>query len=319
MPKIKKGDVFESSKYGSVEVIKYNGYHDVVIKFHNTGFIRSIDGGALRKGTIIDYSIDPKRCDISNRRLRNEFEGKVFTSVTDGDFKVIQYNSCTDVVIEFLSTGTLLTTHSSQVKNGSIRDPYRISVGGVGYLGVGKYNCINNKIIHNTWMHMLDRCYNEKSPNYPIYGSKGITVCKEWYNFQNFAAWYDINTPKKEEVRYHIDKDFNGEGIYSPQNCVLIPDKLNIVLAMFRPVHKVFRSVKEKGYYSAYTLDEVLYRTNYYPTEKEAREESNTAKIKYIEDLLNSYVDDTIISGHSERLIRSWIDRNRDKWCNSRK
>lgn len=41
---------------------------------------------------------------------------------------------------------------------------------------------------HRTWTQMLNRCRNKKSPSYPRYGGRGISVCKRWEKFENFFA-----------------------------------------------------------------------------------------------------------------------------------
>ena len=36
---------------------------------------------------------------------------------------------------------------------------------------------------------MMRRCYNETSVAYKDYGAKGITVCLEWHDRENFRKW----------------------------------------------------------------------------------------------------------------------------------
>lgn len=38
-----------------------------------------------------------------------------------------------------------------------------------------------------SWCGMIQRCYNQKRPNYADYGGRGIGVCDEWR--QNFTAF----------------------------------------------------------------------------------------------------------------------------------
>lgn len=40
--------------------------------------------------------------------------------------------------------------------------------------------------LHRIWYDMIARCEDE---NNKIYGQRGITVCKEWKNFENFYNW----------------------------------------------------------------------------------------------------------------------------------
>lgn len=62
---------------------------------------------------------------------------------------------------------------------------------------------------------MMRRCYNEKSVAYKDYGAKGITVCKEWHDRENFRRWALANGYEKGLRLERIDSQEN----YSPSNC----------------------------------------------------------------------------------------------------
>ena len=62
---------------------------------------------------------------------------------------------------------------------------------------------------------MLDRCYNEKTNRYEYYGGKGITVCDEWCNFENFRDWALANGYDDDLT---IDR-INSDNTYCPDNC----------------------------------------------------------------------------------------------------
>jgi len=40
--------------------------------------------------------------------------------------------------------------------------------------------------VYKTWIAMKARCFNEDDVNFPLYGGRGITVCKEWLDFETF-------------------------------------------------------------------------------------------------------------------------------------
>ena len=68
--------------------------------------------------------------------------------------------------------------------------------------------------LYVTWAHMLTRCYNPKSKQYPDYGGRGITVCERWHHFANFAA--DMGAkPYPEATLNRIDNNGN----YELKNC----------------------------------------------------------------------------------------------------
>lgn len=66
-----------------------------------------------------------------------------------------------------------------------------------------------------SWHAMLDRCENPNVQNYGLYGGRGIRVCAEWHDIQEFEKW-------AEQTGYEpgltLDRiDVNGD--YCPNNC----------------------------------------------------------------------------------------------------
>ena len=56
---------------------------------------------------------------------------------------------------------------------------------------------------------MLNRCLNQKVPEYRHYGARGITVCDRWLKFTNFL--YDMGERPKEMTLDRIDNNGNYE------------------------------------------------------------------------------------------------------------
>lgn len=78
----------------------------------------------------------------------------------------------------------------------------------------------SNTRLYNVWSDMKKRCYNTKNVDYKNYGGRGITVCDEWMDFQNFYEWaiangYDETAPRGQCTIDRIDVD----GCYEPENC----------------------------------------------------------------------------------------------------
>lgn len=125
----------------------------------------------------------------------------------------------------------------SAITRGSVKNPYHPSVRDVGYLGVGEYNAKINKkdtLEYMVWRAMLRRCYNQKwQEKYLTY--KGVVVCEEWHNFQNFADFYHKNKPKVANVKFQLDKDLLQQNIenkiYSQKTCIFLPHNVNLFLA----------------------------------------------------------------------------------------
>lgn len=120
--------------------------------------------------------------------------------------------------------------HWNNFKSGNVKNPFYVSVLGKGYIGNGKYlTKISDKrtIEYSIWTSMMDRCYGERE-QYPAYADN-TEVCDEWLNFQNFADWFNQNKYDIGNERLHLDKDIQYEGnrIYSPHHCILIPQSIN--------------------------------------------------------------------------------------------
>lgn len=69
--------------------------------------------------------------------------------------------------------------------------------------------------LHGIWCHIRQRCRNENDHAYPYYGARGIDVCDEWDEFENFYDWAINNG---YEAGLSIDRKNNNEG-YNPENC----------------------------------------------------------------------------------------------------
>lgn len=76
------------------------------------------------------------------------------------------------------------------------------------------------------WMGMRRRCNKPYDKAYNNYGARGITICKEWDDFQAFHDWamangYDENAPRGQCT---IDRIDNDKG-YCPENCRWVDTK----------------------------------------------------------------------------------------------
>lgn len=80
----------------------------------------------------------------------------------------------------------------------------------------GNTHGLTHNQFYKTWNAMMSRCTNLKHKSYPNYGARGITVCDEWLDVTNFAAWCEETYPNIKG--YSLDRIDNDEG-YSPDNC----------------------------------------------------------------------------------------------------
>lgn len=159
--------------------------------------------------------------------IRGVEKGVEYPSRFSGNFIVKSIRGWDNVEVEFCKTGFTKLVRSSHVLTGNIKDPYYPRYYGVGYLGEGKFKTYKEHTSHHdVWKGMLDRCYNKERLDTKTY--KDVEVCKSWWNYQVFAEWFDCNNVKG----YHLDKDlkFVGNKIYSPENCIFVPSKVNALL-----------------------------------------------------------------------------------------
>lgn len=69
--------------------------------------------------------------------------------------------------------------------------------------------------LYRIWVQIINRCTNARTPAYPDYGGRGITICDRWRSsFEAFAE--DMGQPTSSA--HTIDRIDNDSG-YSMENC----------------------------------------------------------------------------------------------------
>ena len=156
--------------------------------------------------------------------------------------EIILYKNNNMVMVRF-EDGYLKVVSYLNFKKGKVKNPYLPTFFNVGYLGDEKIYKKDNS--YSIWYHMLSRCYNEKADNYKWYGESGITVCEEWHNYSNFKKWYNENIYESDE-KLNLDKDIliKGNKIYSPETCIFVPQRINI---LFREFENKFPTLEERS------------------------------------------------------------------------
>ena len=148
--------------------------------------------------------------------------------------KIVEYKSAKNIIVEFQDEyKTKVHTSYQCFKKGGVKNLYDRSVYGVGYIGVGKYKTSENgkdTKVYMVWISMLQRCYD------PYVINRNMTyidcyVCDDWLCFHNFAEWYYKNVYNCNNERMCLDKDilYKGNKIYSPETCVLVSERINIL------------------------------------------------------------------------------------------
>lgn len=200
---------------------------------------------------------------------RAEVLGKVYETNTCGKCVVIEYNRKRDVLVKFYEPECVVRCCITNLERGGVFNPMYPTFYGKGFIGVGKYSS-HNKEPFKLWCSILHRLNSEKSLiKHPEY--VGVSLCKEWLNFQNFAVWFygqEFCMSKDNNGRkYHLDKDIlSGKSkIYSPETCCFVPQDINSLLTL-RGNH---RGKYPLGvYFNAVSRKYVAY-VNYYKKRKQ--------------------------------------------------
>lgn len=163
-------------------------------------------------------------CAATNRH------GEVSINRHGSPMEIIDYINAHNVIARF-QNGYIAKCEYKDFRRGKVRNPYDRTVYGVGYIGEGPHaHSVDGEQTAQsvTWNSMMCRCYSDKlhkrSPSY-----SDCSVHPEWHNFQMFAKWYDDNYYELDDATMCLDKDIltKGNKVYSPTNCVFVPDVIN--------------------------------------------------------------------------------------------
>jgi len=210
------------------------------------------------------------------------------------DVEVLDYANSKDVLIQFVDGHEYITTAQSvDLRRGNIKNPFHPSVFGIGYIGVGVTPpSIGGKDapIYRAWKDMLNRAYGEKyKKKRPTYND--VTVCNEWHNFQNFAAWYKLQK-NAGKTGYSLDKDLTtwGNRQYCPENCSYVPNAIN-TLVTGNKKRDLPPGVHRKGnkYIALVCVDGNLKGLGSFNSPEEAAYAYNNAKKDYIIVVADKY------------------------------
>ncbi len=208
---------------------------------------------------------------------------------------IIEYINEKNIIIIF-DNGHIKKCTYGMFKDGDVRNPTNLGLGN-SYMGVGKYNSVNYEIAYYTWRNMLQRCYNKNNQKQrPTYID--CTVCEEWLDFQKFAKWYEENYYELNNEKTHLDKDilFKGNNIYSPETCIFVPSKINILFTKHqnsRGIYPIGVSLQRyNGRYNASCSDGATQKKiGTYDTPEEAFNAYKIYKENIIKQIADEYKD----------------------------
>src|SRR3972149_480728 len=121
--------------------------------------------------------------------------GEKFITKQGYEIEIIEYFNALNCTVQFDDNIIIKNKTYDNIIKGKIENPNHRTVFGIGYIGFGKYlPTYKGKMYknYNIWKSMIQRSYcqktQEKSPSYKV-----VSVCDDWHNFQNFAAWFEEN------------------------------------------------------------------------------------------------------------------------------
>ena len=241
--------------------------------------------------------------------------------------KILEYNNRFDITVEFQDEHKYrVHTNYQAFKNGQCKNPYFASVFGHGYLGVDKEGNVpkikelkDGKYVTtweaNKWGSMLRRCFDnklkERNPTY-----EGVTCCERWLCFANFLEDFEILKQEyswNENEKLNLDKDIlhKGNKIYSLENCVLVPDWINLLFTKrdndrgSYPVGVTYHKIAKK-YKAQCNINGKFIGLGYYNTIEEAFNAYKQAKEQEIKRVANDCVLKGYITQES-RLYNAMI------------
>ena len=242
--------------------------------------------------------------------------------------KIVEYNNCDDITVEFQDEHKYrVHTNYGIFKNGKCKNPYFASVLGHGYLGVDKEGNVPNTHEskdgkwcstweHNKWMNMLKRCFDNKlKEKYSTY--KDVSCCSRWLCFANFLEDLEILKQEynwSENETLNLDKDIlhKGNKIYSLENCVLVPDWINLLFIKNDakrgeyPIGVCYNKQRKK-YEAKCSINGKQTRLGYYNTIEEAFNAYKIAKKQEIKRIADDCVSKGYITKDS-RLYNAMIN-----------
>lgn len=218
--------------------------------------------------------------------------GEINETTYGSIMKIISYINSNNIVVQFQDNNRYETnTTYKRFTTGNVKNPYDRSVCGTGY--IGETSTRNNGIVKHsyyTWKAMMKRCYTTKYNSY-----KNVFVCEEWHCYANFEKWYDNNYWKCGEETMCLDKDilFINSKIYSPNTCLFIPNRINL---LFQSIQYIIengtRYNKKYKKYVVHVRHMESNKNDYfgsYKTKEESIEIYLKHKRLYIKQIANDY------------------------------
>ena len=168
----------------------------------------------------------------ANTLKREERIGQQRTNSKNECATCIEYINSDNIIIMFDNDKTIHTTWYNFEK-GSFRNP--LTKNSFNAIVGEKYKVsVQGKTLYEyrEWKNMLVRTmYEDYKIKYQSYET--ATCCEKWLNYENFYEWIhsreNFSNLCDNQIKWCLDKDILNKGNkhYSPENCELVPSKVN--------------------------------------------------------------------------------------------
>ena len=211
--------------------------------------------------------------------------------------EIIEYNNARNIKIEFIETGEIVNTIYQSFKTGEIKSHYSPTLYNVGITGVidkGE----SDTYCYKLWVNIMTRCDNEDYKKArPVY--KDVIICDEWKYYPNFKEWFNEHWYVIDGERTELDKDIINKGnkIYSPDNCVFVPQRINSLFTKRNskrgdlPIGVTSRNYNNNIYYYSTVSINGKNIAKSFKTVKEAFQDYKFRKEREIKRIADEYKD----------------------------
>lgn len=214
--------------------------------------------------------------------------------------EIIEYFSSKNCSIKFENGFIINDVDFCNVRNGGIKNPYHRAVKNVGFIGQGKFKGTTDykkSLSYQRWVKVIERGHCPKfKAKHPTY--KDVTVCEEWHNFQNFAAWFEENYNPEYMQDWDLDKDIICKDckIYSPETCAFVPKEINSLfkkeeIGRKSKISTGVRLTKSQKYSAYMSKNNKQIRLGTFNTPEEAIDAYKTAKERHVKEIADRWKD----------------------------
>lgn len=223
--KIEIGMIFKTNSYGEIEIISRLEKGNFLVRFLSTGYECTAHRGNIVAGKVRD------KLAVSPTEVVGKVVNKLLVNNAGDEFLVIEQTN-NKFTIKFIETGHVMKVYCNNALAGKVKDPYKKTFLGIGYMGKPR-NVPYKKKVYQLWSNMMKRCYSEADDK--GYFGKAF-VDPRWHCFadfledvpslQNFSRWLDA---ENTGIKYDLDKDLKipGNNTYSLETCSFVEESLN--------------------------------------------------------------------------------------------